>query len=184
MGSAFSLQSARLRMRELDSDDLPFVFSMLSDPDVMRYYPKPLDRDESLAWIERQRARYAHDGHGLWLVEERDGGAPVGQVGLAMQELTGFPRTRYPEVGWLLHRSYWKRGYASEAAARVRAHAHETLGYDEVISLIRPENEPSQAVARRIGMQVIGETMFAALPHHVFGAGRTSSSITERSTDD
>jgi RimJ/RimL family protein N-acetyltransferase len=162
-------------MRELDVDDLPFVASMLGDPEVMRFYPKQLDRAESLAWIERQRARYADDGHGLWLLEELDGGAPVGQVGLVMQDLVGFPRPRYPEVGWLLHRPFWKRGYASEAAARVRAHAHETLGYDEVISLIRPENEPSQAVARRLGMQVIGETSIVELPHLVYGASAGSA---------
>ena len=171
-------------MRELEGGDLPFVFSMLSDPDVMQYYPKRLDLDESLAWIERQRARYANDGHGLWLLEELDSGTPVGQVGLVMQELMDFPRPRYPEVGWLLHRAHWKRGYASEAAARVRAFAHETLGHDEVISLIRPENEPSQAVARRVGMQVVGETTFAGLRHFVYGASRAPSSLTEHVTDD
>jgi [ribosomal protein S5]-alanine N-acetyltransferase len=177
MVTRFCLESARLRMRELEVSDLPFVCSMLGDAEVMRFYPKCLDRDESLAWIERQRARYADDGHGLWLLEERDSGLPVGQVGLVMQELMGFPRPRYPEVGWLLHRSYWKRGYATEAAARVREHAHDTLGYDEVISLIRPENEPSQAVTRRLGMQVIGETTFVELRHLVFGASRSPLSM-------
>jgi RimJ/RimL family protein N-acetyltransferase len=38
-----------------------------------------------------------------------------------------------------------------------------------VISLIRAVNEPSQAVARRLGMSIIGETEFAGLPHLVFG---------------
>jgi RimJ/RimL family protein N-acetyltransferase len=183
MRSTFPLESARLRMRELDGDDLPFVHSMLGDAEVMRFYPKCLDRDESLAWIDRQRARYAKDGHGLWLLEERESGRPVGQVGLVMQELGGFPRPRYPEVGWLLHRAYWKRGYASEAAARVRAYAHDTLGYDEVISLIRPENEPSQSVARRLGMAVIGETTVVGLRHLVYGASRCSS-VTEQAADD
>jgi len=172
MRASLSLESSRLRMRELDVDDLPFVSSMLSDPEVMRFYPRCLDRDESLAWIERQRARYAADGHGLWLLEERDTGMPVGQAGLVMQSLDGFPKVRYAEVGYLLHRAYWKRGYATEAAARVREHAHTSLGYDEVISLIRAVNEPSQAVARRIGMRVIGETIHASLPHLVFGAER------------
>ena len=159
-------------MRELTLDDLPFVHSMLSDPEVMRYYPRVLDHDASIAWIERQRARYADDGHGLWLLEERDSGTPVGQAGLVMQELGGFPQPRYPEVGWLLHREFWRRGYATEAAARISRYGGNVLGYAEVISLVRPENELSQAVARRIGMHVIGETMFAALPHLVFGARR------------
>jgi len=159
-------------MRELSLDDLPFVHSMLGDPEVMRYYPRVLDRDASMAWIERQRARYADEGHGLWLLEERETGTPIGQAGLVMQELRAFPHPRYPEIGWLLHRAFWKRGYATEAATRIRRYAENMLGYPEVISLVRPENEPSQAVARRIGMHVIGETIFASLPHLVFGARR------------
>jgi [ribosomal protein S5]-alanine N-acetyltransferase len=184
MNGVFSLETARLRMREIGEDDLAFVFSMLGDAEVMRFYPKRLDRDESAAWIQRQRARYANDGHGLWLVEERESGLPVGQVGLAMQVVAGFPEPRYPEVGYLLHRPYWKRGYATEAAARVRDHAHRTLGYPNVISLIRPENEPSQAVARRIGMRVIGETIQASLPHLVFGASHEPSHSTDHPHDD
>ncbi|MEO8563709.1 MAG: GNAT family N-acetyltransferase [bacterium] len=182
MRAEFSLESARLRMRELTRSDLPFVCEMLGDADVMRFYPRPLDTEECAAWIERQCARYASDGHGLWLVEDRASGLPVGQAGLVMQHLVGFPKPRYAEVGYLLHRPFWKRGYATESAATIRHFAHEALGYDEVISLIRPENEPSQAVARRLGMHVIGETIYGTLPHLVFGATHGDSPITDDAT--
>jgi [ribosomal protein S5]-alanine N-acetyltransferase len=163
------LETERLRLRELAVSDLDFVSEMLGDADVMRHYPSRLDRDASLAWIERQRMRYARDGHGLWLVLERDTGAPIGQVGLVIQEITGMPRSRYAEIGYLLHRPFWHRGYATEAASATRDYAFHTRGYDEVISLIRSANEPSQAVARRVGMTVVGETIFAGVPHLVFG---------------
>jgi RimJ/RimL family protein N-acetyltransferase len=167
--STVILKTPRLHIRELTANDLDFVAGMLADPEVMRYYPKCLDRTESLAWIERQQMRYTRDGHGLWLVLDRDTGEPVGQVGLVMHELKGMPRPAYPEVGYLLHRPFWHRGFATEAAGAVRDDAFESRGYDMVISLIRPANEPSQAVARRIGMSVIGETEFAGMPHLVFG---------------
>ena len=168
MERRYVLETERLRLGELMIDDIDFVAEMLGDAEVMRFYPKPLDRDESMAWIERQRMRYARDGHGLWLVEERATGTPVGQVGLAIQELPEWPVLRNPEIGWLLHHSFWKRGFATEAAAAVRDHARNVKGYD-VISLIRPENEPSQAVARRIGMTVRGTTPFHGYEHLVFG---------------
>lgn len=170
------LETARLCLRELETDDLDFVAAMLGDADVMRFYPSRLDRDASLTWIQRQQARYARDGHGLWLVLDRGTSKPIGQVGLAMQEIVGLPRARYPEVGYLLHRPYWHRGFATEAAGAVRDHAFEVRGYDEVVSLIRPENEPSQAVAKRLGMSVIGETPFAGMRHLVFGLRRPSRS--------
>src|SRR5262245_8231758 len=163
------LETKRLRLRELATTDLDFVAAMLDDADVMRYYPKRLDRAGALAWIERQLMRYERDGHGLWLVLDRATDEPVGQVGLATQELTGLPKPTYPEIGYLLHRPFWHRGFATEAAIGVRDYAFRVRGYDEVISLIRPVNEPSQAVARRLGMSIIGETEFAGLPHLVFG---------------
>ena len=167
------LETDRLGLRELATSDLDFVAEMLGDADVMRYYPKCLDRASSLAWIERQQMRYARDGHGLWLVLERDTGQPIGQVGLVMQEVTGMPRPRYAEVGYLLHRPFWHRGFATEAAAATKDYALRERGYDQVISLIRSVNEPSQAVARRLGMEIIGETKFANIPHLVFGSSLT-----------
>ncbi len=55
--------------------------------------------------------------HGLWLVLERDSGQPVGQVGLTLQQVDGVAE---PEVGYLIKRACWRRGFASEAAAATR----------------------------------------------------------------
>jgi len=146
-------------------EDLDFIAGMLADPEVMRFYPKPLSRDESLAWIDRQVERYRTDGHGLWLVVEKTSGAPAGQVGLLNQLVDG---VREDEIGYLIHRSFWRRGYASEAALGVRSYAWDTLKRRRVISLIRPGNLPSQGVARKLGMRVEKETLFRGLPHLVF----------------
>jgi RimJ/RimL family protein N-acetyltransferase len=165
----FELLTERLRLRQLTADDQDFVVEMLADREVMRHYPRPLSRDESLAWIDRQLMRYARDGHGLWLTELRDGGGPVGQVGLAMQPVSG---TLLPEIAYLLHRTFWGYGYATEAACAVRDWAFECRGYGQVISLIRPENLPSQAVARRVGMTLWKDMAHAGLVHHVFSRMR------------
>jgi RimJ/RimL family protein N-acetyltransferase len=143
------LETPRLALREMSPGDLDFVAAMLGHPEVMRFYPKVYSRDEARTWLERQRERYARDGHGLWLVEDRATGEPVGQVGLIMQLVDG---VQEPEIGYLIHRPFWRRGLASEAALGVRAWAFDTLGYPRVISLILPENLPSQGVARKLGM--------------------------------
>ena len=153
----------------MDHEDLDFVAGMLADPEVMRFYPKPLSRDESEAWIERQLERYRTDGHGLWLVVEKASGAPVGQVGLLDQLVDG---VHEDEIGYLIHRPFWRRGYASEAALGVRAYAWDTLKRRRVISLIRPGNLPSQGVARKLGMRVEKETLFRGLPHLVLSVER------------
>ncbi len=163
------LETPRLALRELTMADLDFVAAMLADPEVMRFYPKRYTRDESAAWIERQLGRYERDGHGLWLVASRETGQPVGQVGLVMQEVDG---VREPEIGYLVHRPFWRRGFASEAAKAVRDHAFGALAKPHVISLVRPVNEPSAGVALTIGMTPERLTTFAGLEHRVFAALR------------
>jgi RimJ/RimL family protein N-acetyltransferase len=163
------LETARLRLRELRAADLDFVAEMLADPEVMRYYPKRYAREEALLWLERQRDRYVRDGHALWLVEDRENGTPIGQVGLVMQTVAGAP---VPEVGYLVHRPYWRRGYAAEAARGVRDHAFGAYGYPRVVSLIRPENAPSQAVARTLGMQPTGQTLHGGFVSDVWSVDR------------
>ena len=162
------LRTSRLALRELVVDDLDFVATMLAHPDVNRYYERRFTRPEAEAWLQGQLLRYAHDGHGLWLVSERASGRPVGQVGLLLQDVEG---SRCPEVGWLLHRPYWGLGYATEAAAGTRDLARGRWGYTRLISLIRPVNLPSQRVAERIGMHPGPRVEFRGFEHIVYETG-------------
>ena len=159
------LETPRLVLRELTEGDRDFIAGMLADPEVMRHYPKPLSREESADWIARQLARYAADGHGLWLVVQRETGAPIGQVGLMRQIVEGATES---EIGYLLDRPFWHRGFATEAAAGVRDQARTVRGLTRLVSLIRPENAPSQAVARRLGMTPEREVEFHGRPHLLF----------------
>jgi RimJ/RimL family protein N-acetyltransferase len=74
----------------------------------------------------------------------------VGQVGLLIQNVEGVEEK---EVGYLIHRPFWHRGFATEAALACLDHAFVVLGRQQVISLIRPENLSSQGVARKLGMK-------------------------------
>jgi RimJ/RimL family protein N-acetyltransferase len=163
------LETARLRLREMTRDDLDFVAAMMGDPEVSRYYERRFARSDAEAWLERQLARYARDGHGLWLVVDRASDEPVGQVGLMMQDVDG---AVHPEIGWLLHRPFWGRGYATEAALAIREAAFDRWHYDHVISLIRPVNLPSQRVAIRVGMTPGPHTQFHGFETIVFGYRR------------
>jgi ribosomal-protein-alanine N-acetyltransferase len=165
------LGTARLILREMTPDDIEFVAEMMAHPEVNFFYERRFTRDESEIWLARQIERYHRDGTGLWLVLDRATRDPVGQVGLAIQTVDG---ERLPEVGWLLHRPYWGRGYATEAGAAVRDSALNEWGHDRIISLIRPVNLASQRVARRLGMVDRRRVQFHGFEHCVFEIEKTS----------
>jgi RimJ/RimL family protein N-acetyltransferase len=161
------LGTPRLLLREMVQGDLDFVATMLGDAEVSRYYERTFTRADAAAWLDRQLKRYADDGHGLWLVLARESETPVGQVGLALQDVEG---TRHPEMGWLLHRPFWGKGYATEAAIATRDAAFERWRYPSVISLIRPVNEPSRRVAERVGMRPGRNVQFHGYEHIMYVA--------------
>ena len=63
------LVTERLLLRRWRAADLAPFAEMNADPLVMRYFPRPLDRAESDAIVERTEASFAERGYGLWAVE-------------------------------------------------------------------------------------------------------------------
>ena len=53
------IETERLVLRPFrdDGSDVDALLEVLGDPVSMRYYPEPLDRDGTGAWIERQLDR-------------------------------------------------------------------------------------------------------------------------------
>lgn len=163
------METPRLLLREISMADLDFIATLVGDPEVMRFYPKCYSREEAASWIQRDLDRYAKYGHGMWLVVDKTIQEPVGRVGLAVYTVDGVEER---EIGYIIHRPFWRQGYAYEAALATRDYAFATLHVPRVISLIRPVNLPSQAVARKLGMRPRERTvMHADLEHMVFELG-------------
>lgn len=113
----------------------------------MRYFPRPLTRDESDALIERADGEFDSRGYGRWAVEVHDGATFIGFVGLSLA-----PFQPSPEVGWRLDRRHWGRGYATEAAGAAIKDGFERLRLREILSWTVPANKASVAVMQRLGM--------------------------------
>ena len=159
--------TGRLAFREMSADDLDDMATLLGDPEVMRYYPHPKDRAEALAWITRNRERYAQDGFGLWLLTRTDTGEFVGDCGLTLQTVEG---TTDVEVGYHVRADLQGRGYATEAAAACRDHARDTLGVSRLIAIINPANVPSQRVAEKVGLAYERDAVYGGGPVRIYAA--------------
>jgi RimJ/RimL family protein N-acetyltransferase len=163
------LETERLTLREMTSDDTEHLLGIFQDPVAMRYYPALKDRRETEEWVATNVRRYAEDGIGLWIVELRDSGRFIGQCGLTMQEVEG---RRDPEVGYLFLREYWGQGFATEAAAASLDHGFARQGYERIICLAGVDNLPSRRVAERLGMRLEREITRKGLRMCVYGIDR------------
>jgi RimJ/RimL family protein N-acetyltransferase len=106
-------------------------------------------------------------GYGMWALEHGDSGALIGRVGyIDPPDWPGF------ELGWLLAREHWGHGYAREAAAAALRHAFDVLQRDRVISLIRPPNLRSIALAESLGCRLAGRVELMGSEALVYEATR------------
>jgi ribosomal-protein-alanine N-acetyltransferase len=146
-----TLVAPRLALREWRDADLEPYAALNADPEVMRYFPNTLDRDESDASAARVREHFHRHGFGPWAVEIPGVADFAGFVGLMIPSFEAH-FTPCVEIGWRLARAYWGQGYATEAARAVLDYAWGTLALDQLLALTIPANRPSRAVMERIGM--------------------------------
>ena len=95
-------ETKRLFLREWTMQDLDAWAAILSDAEVMRYYPKPFDRQKVQDWIAWNLENYRTDGFGLWAVHLRATGELLGDCGITMQQIHG---QRLPEIGFHMKKS-------------------------------------------------------------------------------
>ncbi len=145
------IETVRLLLRRWRDDDLPAFAALNSDPRVMEFFPKPLDRAESDARAAQIRECFDRDGYGLWAVEVRGVADFIGFVGLWAPTYEAH-FTPCVEVGWRLACDHWGQGYATEAARASLDFGFRQLGLVEIVSLTVPANRRSSQVMERIGM--------------------------------
>lgn len=149
------LETERLRLRPWRAEDGARHAEMMADPLAARFItPDGQPQDANAAW----RMMAGIVGHGtlrgytMFAVEEKASGLWIGRIGPWYPE--GWPGV---ELGWGLHPDARGKGYATEGAGVALAWMFRTLNLDQVISLIKPENTASVAVAERIGERRTGE---------------------------
>lgn len=143
------LETERLYLREMKQNDFDALCKILQDEETMYAYEGAFNDSEVQEWLDRQISRYQKWKFGSWAVILKENNEMIGQCGLTMQT---WKETEVLEIGYLFNRSYWHKGYATEAAIACKKYAFEILKADEVCSIIRDTNIASQNVAIRNGM--------------------------------
>lgn len=168
--AAPELETERMRLRQFRDEDFATYEEWCADMDMMRYLGgRTFSRNEAWRHLAYMLGHWTLRGYGYYALEERSTGRLVGRAGYT--DAAGWPGF---ELGWSLAPDARGQGYATEAAHRLLDYAFEHLERPTVISLIHPDNLPSQRVSARLGQTVVGETEVIAMPVRIHAIERAT----------
>ena len=174
------LESARLVLRRVAPDDLPFFTRIHALPEVAQHlYPggRPRSPEETAAWLQYTLTSYEQLALGYLAVLRKEDGALIGRCGSMdmfvepaapehgirrgwfgrEQAPAGVALTFECELGYTFDPAVWGQGFATEAARCVRDYARDVLQLSYAISAILPQNARSRRVAERSGARAAGQ---------------------------
>lgn len=160
--SAPELSTERLRMRAHTRDDAARVTALWQDPVVVRHFGgMPMAEEDCWSRLLRYVGHWQLNGYGLWAVEERDGGAFVGDVGLFEgRRGLGERFDSAPEAGWVLRPTGHGKGYAREIMNAALAWGEAEHGWTRTVCMIDPENMASLRTAAALGYAMFDQRQY------------------------
>lgn len=168
-----TVETSRLRLRPLQASDAEPFMEIHQDPEVIKYVllgaaPGGI----TVAWrnIAMMIGHWHLRGYGPWAVSEKSTGQVIGRVGLWNPE--GWPGI---ELGWIIRRSHWDHGFATEASRAALEWAWENVDTDHIISVIQPDNVRSIRVAEKIGERFERADVLNDANVHIYGVRRNRS---------
>jgi ribosomal-protein-alanine N-acetyltransferase len=159
----------RLLLRHFLAADLDDMAGLFADAEVMRFGTGPQTREWTQKWLSGCLEDYYQKwGFGLWAIVPRVERRVIGFCGLTLfPDVDGREEI---ELGYRLARSYWGRGFATEAVGAVRDYAFDILCLRRLIALIDPENVRSVRVAEKSGFRPEKDILFRGKPVRVYAA--------------
>jgi RimJ/RimL family protein N-acetyltransferase len=145
------IETDRLNLRWLSTDDAEFILELLNDPSFLRFIG-----DKSVRTLDDARKyilngpvdMYNRLGFGLYLTELKDGGAPIGICGLLKRD-----SLEDVDIGFAFLPRFRAKGYAYESAAAVMAYGKTALGLRRIVAITSPDNDASARVLEKLGLR-------------------------------
>ena len=148
-----TLETGRLILRPISSDDADSLHRISNEPNVRRYLwdDEPVSEATIRDLIAQSDGMFRERELGLFGVRFRDGEDLLGFCGFV--RLEGMEEV---ELGYELAPDVWGRGIATEAARACVRHAFERAGLKRVIASADPPNTASLRVIEKLGMKPLG----------------------------
>lgn len=143
------LETDRLNLRQANADDHEFIFRLLNEPSWLRFIGDRniKTQEDARRYISEVLVpTYTRFGFGLYIVELKRTGRPIGLCGLIKRD-----DLEDVDIGFAFLRQYWHQGYAMESARAVIWHASQTFALTRIVAITSPENASSIKLLDRLG---------------------------------
>ena len=145
------IETDRLILRKLSTDDAEFILDLLNQPSFIQYIGDRGVRtlEDAIQYILKGAiTSYERHGFGLYLTLLKESEVPIGICGLVKRDTL-----QDADIGYAFLPQYWSRGYAFESASAVLVYARNTLGLKRILGITTPDNQGSIHVLEKIGLK-------------------------------
>lgn len=145
---AVILETERCILQEMTEKDAEAMYTILSESEVACFLPPLGEKNEEMEKITAYiRLVYPFFGYGYWGVFLKENGRLIGRA--------GFKEGSFPmEAGYVIQRSEWGKGLATEVLQALLIYAEEELACDKLVVKIHKQNKASLRVAEKCGFLV------------------------------
>ncbi|RTY82499.1 N-acetyltransferase [Flavobacterium sp. LS1P28] len=143
------LETERLLLRRVNTNDIKEIFALRSNPETMKYIPRPLvktneDALEHIAMIDTKIE--ANEGIN-WAITLKDNPKLIGVIGHYRIK----PEHYRAEIGYMLLPEYHGKGIVSEAVKEAVNYGFQIMKLHSIEAMIDPDNDASAKVLEKNG---------------------------------
>ena len=141
----------RVLLRGLTEQDVPSLFEIFSNPEVMRYWSRPpfATEADAVAYLEEALRGFEAKTLFQWGLARRSDNSLLGTCTLWQLD----PQNRRAEIGFALGREHWGHGFMTEGLIALIDFSFGDLGLRRLEADVDPENAPSIALLERLGFE-------------------------------
>jgi RimJ/RimL family protein N-acetyltransferase len=147
----FNLSTNRLNIRELTTDDAPFILRLLNEASFIHFIGNKGVRDIEGARqyiLNGPMASYQQNGFGLYLVNRQTDGVALGMCGLLKRDSLS-----HVDIGFAFLPEFWNKGYAFESASAVMNYGKDVLKLTRIVAITNKDNDSSAKLLEKLGLR-------------------------------
>ena len=144
-----NLETERLFLRRVDVKDVNEIIALRSNPETMKYIPRPLVKtiEDALEHIAMMDAKIENNEGINWAITQKGNPKLIGVIGHYRIK----PEHYRAEIGYMLLPEFSGKGIISEAVKEVVKYGFKGMQLHSIEAVIAPENYASAKVLEKNG---------------------------------